>query len=87
MPLYLFRCNKCDTETERVGPHDMALPTCCGQDTEKVLTCFAFVKMKGEGGYPARRKMVKGTAPGTTQRGSEAWLSSDPELATQKHGG
>ena len=43
----------------------------------------AMIKIKGEGGYPSRRKFVKGTAPQTTSTGSKAWLDSEPKLTSK----
>ena len=40
-----------------------ALPVCgCGGELIKLPSAPALVKVKGEGGFPARRKFVKGTA-------------------------
>jgi len=56
---------------------EIALCPNCGKMMVRKPTFPAMVKIKGEGGYPSRRKQVKGTAPYTT-RDSKAWLDTDP---------
>lgn len=60
-------------------PIDSPNPPCpsCGKELEKEPTYPAMVKMKGMGGYPARRKMTQGSAPFTT-RATKAWGDHDP---------
>lgn len=78
MPLYIYLC-KCGRELERIQPMGENNTFCpeCGMQMIKMPTFPAMVKMKGEGGYPSRRKHFKGTAPYTTRQ-SKAWLDSDP---------
>jgi len=83
MPIYLYRCAKCGSEIEVIHNMKQDTPDCCGSPMLKLPTCPAMVKMKGMGGYPSRRKFVKGTAPYTT-RESKAWLDSDPYESTAK---
>lgn len=65
MPIYRYRCDKCVLELEKVQGINEEIPPCpeCGKVLVKVSTYPAMVKVKGEGGYPSRRKYVKGTAP------------------------
>ncbi len=79
MPLYLLGCHTCDVEVEKImGMEETALCPKCGAEMRKLPTYPAMVKIKGEGGYPSRRKFVKGTAPYTT-RDSKAWLDTEPK--------
>lgn len=77
MPIYAYKCSKCNSGFERVQAMGENTSPCpgCGEVVAKIPTFPAMVKMKGEGGYPSRRKLVKGTAPYTH---SKAWLDSEP---------
>lgn len=79
MPIYIFRCDKCVLEIEKVQGSLEDAPLCphCGEEMVKQPTFPAMVKIKGEGGYPSRRKFVKGSAPYTTNK-TKAWGSHDP---------
>lgn len=79
MPIYEFKCDSCVLELEKVQGINEDAPSCpkCGEKMRKQATYPAMVKMKGEGGYPSRRKLVKGSAP-FTGRNAKAWLDSDP---------
>jgi len=78
MPLYDYRC-KNNHVSERVTNYESPFPVCpeCGEPTERLPSTPAFVKFKGEGGYPSRRKFAKGTAPGTTTA-TKVWGDYDP---------
>ena len=79
MPIYLYFCPKCAVEIEKIqnmGDNATFCPK-CGDGMAKMPTFPAMVKMKGEGGYPSRRKFMKGTAPYTTRQ-VKPWLDSDP---------
>lgn len=61
MPLYDFYCD-CGYKEERVvGMNDK--PTCpkCHQEMVKRVGSNIMVMMKGEGGYPSRRKQIFNT--------------------------
>ena len=77
MPIYAYKCSKCNSGFERVQGLGETVSSCpeCGGVAINLPTFPAMVKMKGEGGYPSRRKFVKGTAPYTN---SKAWLDSEP---------
>ena len=62
MPLYDFYCD-CGYKEERVIGMDDPAPTCpnCHKDMVKRVGKIAYVYMKGEGGYPARRKQIFNT--------------------------
>ena len=81
MPLYDYRCHKCGKELTVIRPIDADTPRCCEVPMGKLLTFPAMVKIKGEGGYPSRRKFVKGTAPNVS-RVTKPWLSVDPNSKT-----
>ena len=62
MALFDCVCVKCKRVREVIVRG--RLPQCeCGGELRKLPSHPALVKMKGEGGYPSRRKMIKGTAP------------------------
>lgn len=77
MPLYDYHCPLCGSETSVVQPYTAPNPSCCGYPMAKYPSAPAMVKIKGEGGYPSRRKFVKGSAPGTT-RSTKVWGDYDP---------
>ena len=52
----------------------------------KKPTFPAMVKIKGSGGYPSRRKFVKGTAP-FVSRSTKGWKSEDPSDKTVNYMG
>lgn len=64
MPLFDCTCNKCG-QTREVLVWSKDIPTCpdCGGELTKLPSYPAMVKIKGWGGYPSRRRMIKGTAP------------------------
>jgi len=61
MPLYDLYCD-CGNIKE-VYTYDLGeVVTCeCGLPMERLYTGFPMVKMKGEGGYPSRRRQVFNT--------------------------
>jgi len=70
MPIYQYFCPECAVEIEKiqnVGDNTALCPKCGGLMV-KMMTFPAMIKMKGEGGYPSRRKFVKGTAPYTSRQ-------------------
>ena len=62
MPLYEFRCDCGVSEERLVGIYD-SNPTCpnCEATMRKMVGSNIMVKMKGEGGFPSRRKQVFNT--------------------------
>jgi predicted nucleic acid-binding Zn ribbon protein len=61
LPLYDFYCD-CGNEIERVIGSYEPNPICsCGKEMRKKVGSNIMVKMKGEGGYPSRRKQVFNT--------------------------
>lgn len=76
MPLFDCVCVKCGHQQE-VLLRGNESPLHCGVSMRKLPSFPAMVKMKGEGGYPSRRKFVGGTAPYTT-RSTKAWGAHDP---------
>jgi len=64
MPIYEYRC-ECGYEVTELQVIGDEAPRCpqCGETMLKKLTFPAMVKIKGEGGFPSRRKEFKDTAP------------------------
>lgn len=64
MPIYELRC-VCGQETEVILGMNETPANCqsCGAAMVKQPTFPAMVRIKGEGGYPSRRKYFRGTAP------------------------
>ena len=63
MPLYDYRCSVCGYEAE-VFQHNMTdIKSCivCETPMDRVPSFPAMVKIKGEGGYPSRRKQIRNT--------------------------
>ena len=62
MPLYDFYCDCGYSEEKLVGIYDLN-PACpnCGKELIKKIGSNIMVKMKGEGGYPSRRKQIFNT--------------------------
>lgn len=56
MPIYLYGCKWCKDIIEKIQPINGEPPECCGEPMIKLPTAQAFIKMKGEGGYPSLRK-------------------------------
>jgi len=62
MPLYDFYCD-CGVSEERLVELYEPNPICpnCGKELMKKIGSNIMVKMKGEGGYPSRRRQVFNT--------------------------
>ena len=62
MPLYDLYC-ECGHDEERLLGIYEPNPTCsdCGSDMNKKIGSNIMVKMKGEGGYPSRRRQIFNT--------------------------
>ena len=75
MPLYDFRCSNCGYEIE-VLQYSLTEVSCdqCGMSMERKFSAPPMVKMKGEGGYPSRRKQV-----GNTTFRNHPQLEHDPK--------
>ncbi len=82
-PLYDYRCPNCGRELSKVHGMNDPAPDCCDLPMHKLPTYPVMVKVMGMGGYPSRRKFVKGSAPYTT-RATKAWLDEDPYESTAK---
>lgn len=81
MPIFVYKCMACGTVDEVLLSRGVQILPCphCGQMSIKQPTFPAMVKIKGEGGYPSRRKFVKGSAP-YTSRDTKAWLDEKPKV-------
>ena len=60
MPIYEYRCSVCGEERE-VFQHNFDVAECCGKPMTRMPSFPAMVKIKGEGGYPSRRKQIRNT--------------------------
>jgi len=62
MPLYNLYCD-CGHTEDRIGGIYDPNPACpdCGTILKRAVGSNIMVKMKGEGGYPARRKQIFNT--------------------------
>ncbi|KKL60786.1 hypothetical protein LCGC14_2201850 [marine sediment metagenome] len=60
MPIYEYKCSNCGRKIEVIR-YDLNSEVCkCGTDME--MRFFpAMIKIKGEGGYPSRRKQIRNT--------------------------
>ena len=56
---------------QRIGD---ASPICCGEKMGKKPTCPSMIKIKGEGGFPSRRKWLKDWTPASLRFGSTGSL-------------
>ena len=81
MPLYEYRCLKCDRHTEKIenvnGPHLKKCPHCGGK-VESVLTAPA-IQFKGSGWYVT--DYAKKTAGGDTGKSEKGEKSEKSEKA------
>lgn len=82
MPLYVYHCN-CGREEEVILYDDTVKVHCpdCHLNMERQFAQIAFVKNKGEGGYPSRQKYIRGSSPfvGKGKGVPTPWLDSKPE--------
>jgi putative FmdB family regulatory protein len=64
MPLYSYRCCKCDIEIEKIHPINGETPSCpnCGGVMLRKPSPLAMVKVRGLG-YPSRRKWAENWTP------------------------
>lgn len=76
-PIYELECGVCGKREDRILPFRAGLPLCCGETMYRLPTFPVMVKVMGEGGYPSRRKFLRGSAPGTS-REIHPWFSYDP---------
>jgi len=67
MPLYDYQCEKCGSIVEVLCVVEAEPPQCCEQSMIRLPSFPALVKMKGEGGFPSKRKQYRGTAPYTSR--------------------
>ncbi len=62
MPLFDFKCDGCGYTVEKFYQVYTSNPLCdCGATMRKMIGSNIMVKMKGEGGYPSRRKQIFNT--------------------------
>lgn len=85
MPIYEYKC-KCGEGCEvfQTGG-TLALCPKCNVEMERQFSRLAFVKNKGEGGYPSRQKFFKGSAPFSQGNGVVPWLDKDPVTTYKNH--
>ena len=63
MPLFDFTCPSCGHKVEVLQHSKTEVVDCikCGTEMERKFPAPAMVIIKGEGGYPARRKQIRNT--------------------------
>jgi len=63
MPIYDYKCDGCGYSLEKFAQIYDANPICpeCEATMRKVVGSNIMVKIKGEGGYPSRRKQIRNT--------------------------
>jgi putative FmdB family regulatory protein len=64
MPIYSYKCDKCDIEIEKLQPMNGETLLCpnCGEAMAKKPSLPAIVRIKGLG-YPSRRKWADNWTP------------------------
>ena len=63
MPLYDFMCIGCHARLEVLRGMQEEYPSCpeCGGEMAKMFSSPPMIYMKGEGGYPSRRRQIFNT--------------------------
>ena len=61
MPIYNYECDNCQKAVESFHGISESPPLCCGSEMRKIFDSHFMVKVKGEGGYPSRRRQVFNT--------------------------
>lgn len=87
MPLYEYRCVKCDRHTDKIekvdGPHLKKCPHCGGK-VESVITAPA-IQFKGSGWYVNDYgKKTSGGDSGKSDKGEKSEKSEKPEKSESK---
>ena len=77
MPLYDYLCSRCGAEAEMLQQIGDAPPICCGEGMGKRPTYPAMTKIKGEGGFPSRRKWLSDWTPESPKFGSTGSLHGE----------
>ena len=77
MPLYEYQCDICGNKTTVMQNIHGDSPQCCDGKMRRLISYPAMVKIMGAGGYPSRRKFLKGSAP-YTSRSTAVWGDYDP---------
>lgn len=81
MPLYQYKCD-CGREEEVLLWDDTKVHCpACRKEMVRQFAKVAFVKNRGEGGYPSRQKYMRGSAPFSNKKGYPTpWLDKPPEV-------
>ena len=71
MPIYEFRCLKCDAVFEllKMSPEDeveMKCPECDNQEVERVLSCVSYVMGNSSSGQSKKTKVTSKSCSGGT---------------------
>jgi len=61
MPIYEYECNGCSLVVEELQQMGAKPPICCGREMRRKPASNLMIKIKGSGGYPSRRKMIRNT--------------------------
>ena len=75
MPIYAYRCEKCEDSKELIQSMGAEAPVCCTTPMQYIFAPIAMVKMNGT---PSFRKRYLGTAPYTTRDTSSKRVQGGP---------
>ena len=61
MPLYALKCPSCGCQSEVLQSRDEEVICNCGSKMERIYSNPPMIIIRGEGGYPSRRKQFRNT--------------------------
>ena len=74
MPLYALKCPNCGCEIEVLQSRDEEVICPCGSKMERIYSNPPMIIIRGEGGYPSRRKQFRNTT-----------FRNHPHLEAERH--
>jgi len=86
MPIYDFYCSVCGRTVEVVQQGlNRSPPLCCGELMSKMPSATAMIIMKGEGGYPSRRKEFADRKALMSRKQVPYFMPETKKLAGESH--